>query len=278
MRPSFLLIGPPRSGTTWSFRYLSNHTSVFVPDQKQIHFFDRNYYRGLDWYESFYSSVPNQTLASGDITPDYFSHPSCPERIYETFGENIKLIFIFRNPVERAISEYKMRKRIGRLEGTLEEACESDQWLVSNSLYGQNLTRYLEYFPSSCINLLCFEQLEDTPELFAENVCSCLGVNFEKYSIPTKKVNASHSDTKFNQVAKLSVSIRETIEKNSFGRKLFWQLRDKGVIAQFHKFIAQSDDEVDNQPANILYDKYFASDMELFHKLQLIHGLSNRTI
>lgn len=46
MLPNFLVIGARRAGTTWVHRNLSQHPQVFMPVQKEQHFFDQGYDKG----------------------------------------------------------------------------------------------------------------------------------------------------------------------------------------------------------------------------------------
>ncbi len=47
-RPSFLVLGAPKCGTTSLCHYLAQHPEVFVPPEKEPRFFDAEYERGLD--------------------------------------------------------------------------------------------------------------------------------------------------------------------------------------------------------------------------------------
>ena len=52
--PNFLVIGAMKAGTTSLWHYLRTHPQVFMPDVKEVMFFDprHNWGRGVAWYES----------------------------------------------------------------------------------------------------------------------------------------------------------------------------------------------------------------------------------
>ena len=51
--PTFLGIGVQRGGSTWLHTLLTSHPDVYLPTRrKEVRFFDRDYERGLKWYES----------------------------------------------------------------------------------------------------------------------------------------------------------------------------------------------------------------------------------
>lgn len=56
--PTFLGIGATRAGTTWLYKNLSSHPNVWMPPEKELHFFDRS---------TKYSS-PNKLAISSPIT------------------------------------------------------------------------------------------------------------------------------------------------------------------------------------------------------------------
>ena len=43
--PNFLFIGTAKAGSSWIFEILREHPQVFVPDAKDLHFFDKYYDR-----------------------------------------------------------------------------------------------------------------------------------------------------------------------------------------------------------------------------------------
>jgi hypothetical protein len=40
MPPNFLIIGAQKAGTTWLFQNLQSHPEIWLPAEKEIHFFD----------------------------------------------------------------------------------------------------------------------------------------------------------------------------------------------------------------------------------------------
>ena len=52
--PDFLIIGTAKSGTTTLHGWLSEHPFVEPAVKKEVHFFDYDYYRGVDWYRSHF--------------------------------------------------------------------------------------------------------------------------------------------------------------------------------------------------------------------------------
>src|SRR2546423_11852294 len=52
--PDFLILGTQRGGTTSLYRYLKTHPYIGAPSNKDVHFFDRRYRKGLTWYQGHF--------------------------------------------------------------------------------------------------------------------------------------------------------------------------------------------------------------------------------
>ena len=177
MKPNFLVIGAPRSGTTWISRSIMQHPSIFVPRAKEIHYFDANYSQGSDFYEENFHPIADES-AIGEVTPDYLASEECPSRIRRDLGE-IKLIVSLRNPVDRLYSRYwntegKFTKRTGK---TFEQRIEEVPSWVSEGYYDIHLERYFSYFSRTNILVLLYDELEIAPAEFLRKIFRFLGVD-----------------------------------------------------------------------------------------------------
>jgi len=126
--PNFLCAGAAKCGTTSLHAILAEHPQIFLPQRKEIHFFENNgnYSKGLDWYSKYFKNA-NEKKVIGEITADYMFFDYVPERIIEALGKNIKIIFMLRNPVDRSYSEYLFNVRRGFFKGTFEEAIQNEK-------------------------------------------------------------------------------------------------------------------------------------------------------
>ena len=108
-KPDFIGIGVAKSGTTALQQWLLQHPSVFVPKQKEVHFFDNEYtwQKGINWYEKIFTCAEINQIC-GEISPGYFENSDLViPRIKRLIGERGCLfILILRNPIERAYSHW----------------------------------------------------------------------------------------------------------------------------------------------------------------------------
>lgn len=116
----FLVIGGQRCGTTSFFHYLRQHPQIYMFEGKEIHYFDRHYQNGQDWYETHFNFQVAPAGLIGEVSPNYMIYPYCPERVRD-YNPDIKLIALLRNPIDRAYSHFMGKRITGR------EPCESFQ-------------------------------------------------------------------------------------------------------------------------------------------------------
>lgn len=199
--PSFLVIGAQRSGSTFLHDTLTARTSAQCsPLQKEVHYFDNKFYKPLDWYARFFESVDDSgdAVKTFETSPGYLYHPAVPERVKECLPE-IKAVAVLRNPVERAISQYKwIRKCDLETRGPMEafradaenmEREQNENYLrqfqdplyfdfehfhhgyLRRSLYHVQLRRWLRHFASSQLRVLTsmalFEQTQNVMDELA---------------------------------------------------------------------------------------------------------------
>lgn len=119
--PKFLVIGPQKTGTTALYTFLSMHPSVSsnlpTPDTfEEIQFFNKNnYYRGLDWYMSFFPTQFNGTEKyMFEKSANYFDGDLVPRRAHALLP-HAKIITILISPAKRAYSWYHHQRAHGDL-------------------------------------------------------------------------------------------------------------------------------------------------------------------
>ncbi len=117
MQVNFLIAGAQKSGTTALHRFLSEHPRICMASRKEVHFFDKNknFKISSPDYDTYHKNFPNPSddQIVGEATPRYICWPSAPQRIKE-YNPDMKLIFILRDPVERAYSQFIMEKKRGK--------------------------------------------------------------------------------------------------------------------------------------------------------------------
>jgi hypothetical protein len=213
----FIICGAAKSGTTSLHYYLDQHPDIcFALDESrpdnEIHFFDyeNRYEKGLDFYFSLFSGCTEGKI-KGETTPSYIIDVQTPQRIHKSFPD-AKLVFILRNPIERAYSQYLKaywggKEDLGFLEALKAEPertnndpfCRDVHAYINRSMYFRQISRYLELFDRSQFFFLFTEDLNDPAQFQLLKLQEFLGIkpttfeNQDRYKgifIKNKKIDS----------------------------------------------------------------------------------------
>ena len=193
--PDFLVIGAARAGTTWLDTLLRTHPNVYLPTQrKEVHYFDKNYARGQQWYSQFFPSENNasQFGAVGETTPRYLYEPEVPARIADMLPD-VHLIAILRHPVDRVQSHYGLAVRDRAAHGDPARFIEENPHAIAMSRYGEQLNRYADLFDREQIHVIILEEAVQEPAQTMEAVGRHIGVDAAGFDLDVRVVNQSFS-------------------------------------------------------------------------------------
>jgi hypothetical protein len=192
--PSFIIVGPPRTGTSWLHEVLNEHANLPKPT-KETRFFDLHFARGLKWYLGHFSNA-NQGCPLGEVAPTYFVSGQARDRIAATIP-HVKLVFIFRNPAQRLVSLYRLKRAYGMHDWTLEEALVRDPEMVESSLYATNLRKWQDAFPSQQLMVNLFDDLSCDPQAFLDRLTIFL--NIPRFELAERQLQQVYSSTQMTK-------------------------------------------------------------------------------
>lgn len=199
MLPTFLIIGAAKSGTSSLFEYVRGHPDVYMPDQKELHFFGEefNWHKGIDWYRAWFEDAAD-AQAVGEASTTYTRFPysqGVPQRVAETLPK-ARLIYIMRHPVERAISQCRYHIWDGwEKERNLETALRCNPFYVDTSCYAMQIAQYLEHFPLDSMLLIPSEDLKNQRESTMKKIFGFIGVSPD-WSVPNVETEFNPTDEK----------------------------------------------------------------------------------
>jgi hypothetical protein len=188
LRPDFLVISPPKTGSTWLAHNLRAHPEAFVPKIKEVKYFSR-YFRWLDlsWYLEQFAAGTGRV--KGEASPSYAILPRERVRLIRRLMPDVKLVFLMRDPVSRAWSHARHTYRYceanfatgaGPLECITEEQWQvnfAHEWPLTCGDYLGQLRRWLSVFPREQMFIGFYESIAARPEALLREVFSFLGVS-----------------------------------------------------------------------------------------------------
>ena len=230
MMPDYMIIGAQKGGTTSLYMYLIDHPYIAPIFDKETHFFDINFHKGLPWYrtrfptvvEKYYTRhIKKQDLITGEASPYYLFHPQAPSRVAKTLPA-VKLIVLLRNPIDRAYSQYQHQTRQKgvepltfeegldceekRLAGETEKLLKDERYISFNhrhysymarSRYIEQLPAWMSLFPKEQLLILRSEDLYTNPSQIVRQTLEFLNVPISGMGMNYKPFN----DARYTQMA-----------------------------------------------------------------------------
>ena len=177
--PDFAVIGAMRAGTTLLHDLLANTQGLCLARMKETDFFinEKNHGRGSDWY---LRQFDNQQAICGEISPNYTKRDiftGVPERLYAA-NPAAKLIYIVRDPVARAKSQYAHSWQMGQSLPAIDQFLDSPQGqhILDTSRYEWQLEPWLAVFPAENLLIIDFDDLINSPAQTVERIGLFVGL------------------------------------------------------------------------------------------------------
>jgi hypothetical protein len=239
--PDFLCVGAQKGGTSWLYRQLELHPDFWMPPVKELHYFDElsripsvastrarddrdcrflesvkrlSALSHIDLQDYARLFEPKESLLSGDITPAYsMLSDEVIERIVHRFP-NLKVIFLARDPVERAWSQLSMGVRLRNIRPF--DATDADD-VVRNLLNpgvllrshpSKIVARWKRYVRPDFFRIYFFDDLEKNPAELRRSILLFLGADPDK---PSGRLKAEANQDDKRHKLRLSDKVRSRV-------------------------------------------------------------------
>ena len=254
--PNFIIGGAMKCGTTTLHHMLATHPDVFMP-KEEIHFFDIdnilqhadfNHHEGGVWISQSMQEHPeklwnwyaekfkaNQEKLCGEDSTTYLASETAAQRIAMQ-EKSIKLLFLLRQPTNRAYSHYYHLLRTGRAMYDFEETIRfSPHSILERSLYKEQLENWYKHIPKERIKVIVFEQFIKNPRAALTDICNYLKLDPSKFPETTFELHANK--------ARLPKSMNLQLQRNKVLRSLSshhykgklpisWNAQEKNVFTK----------------------------------------------
>jgi hypothetical protein len=197
--PSWIVVGAQRSSSSSVYKYLVSHPQVGQSVVKEIHYFDNNYHRGINWYLGHFPARQGNRI-TGEATPYYIAHPLALQRIAKDLPE-VKILLVLRNPVDRAYSHFIHQRALGRepyasfaeaidheaerIRGEAERMLADPTYYsfahqnysyVARGRYAEQIERLYQLFPRKRVMVFSSERLSQEPSVVYAEMLAFLGL------------------------------------------------------------------------------------------------------
>lgn len=211
--PHFIIGGAPRSGTTFLCHVLDKHPDVYMakPYAPEPKVCLKPCAEGVDGYRkqytALYSDVHNKKIL-GEKSSAYLENKAALERLRSVFQDNMRFLFIVREPVKRAYSNYLRSKNNGLETLSFKEAVDLEgqridpfppemshvrpfDYLVRGD-YATYAERYFTAFGRKNVTFVLFENIKHAPDQFYKDIQEAIHVGpLPRSHLETEQINAS---------------------------------------------------------------------------------------
>lgn len=236
--PDFVIIGAMKSGTSTLQAQLAAQPGIFMTTPKEPNFFsdDAVFARGPDWYSSLFAAAGPEDLR-GEASTHYTKLPTYPHTVARMADllAAPKLIYVIRNPVERAVSHYIHDWSEGRTECDPATAFQRHPELVAYSRYPMQLAPFIDRYGPDRIHLTSLEQLAADPDKELQRIGAHIGAPAPlvwDHAMAAKNVSAS----RFRHLP-----LHQLVVRNPVARALRRTLVPKDMRRRIRKTRARTD-------------------------------------
>jgi len=200
-RPDFFIVGAPKCGTTALHSAPSSHPEVFLPENKEPHFFGKDLEVGEDWcvreeveYMGLFAGCGEEKRL-GEASPWYLFSKTAAEEIH-AFQPDARILILLRDPVDlihsvhlqhlntanediidlaEALAAEPARARGERLPAR----APFPDCLAYRSVarLSEQVSRYLDVFDADRVKVLLLDDLHADERAFLREVCRFLDVS-----------------------------------------------------------------------------------------------------
>src|SRR5437773_10418299 len=239
--PDFLCVGAQKGGTSWLYRQLEPHPDFWMPPLKELHYLDNlnrtKRFRPPRTRDErdvcFLESIKNLSaqpyidfesygqlfrhkgpLLSGDISPAYSTlSDEIIERVVN-YSPNLKVIFLARDPVERAWSQLSMGVRLGMISRF--DATDAEEVILNllnpgvliRSHPSKVVARWKRYVRPESFRVYFFDDLKENPAELRRSVLLFLGGDPNK---PSGKLKPDDNRDAAREKLRLPTKVRARI-------------------------------------------------------------------
>lgn len=230
MKPTFMIAGCGKCGTTTLASLLGRHPDIFVSKPKEPNFlaYDSIYDRGWEWYSSLFEGGEDK-IACGEASVSYSleEYESKVAQRISRYLPNIKVIYIARNPFKRLESVYREHHDSGHnynwhMPYGLDKAVRYRPQMLTNSLYWQRRTAiFRQILAADRILYLCLEDLQANPDRVLQRCCQFIGVD------PSKKIDRAHHRLNQGKNKMYDTRLMRFIRTHELANKIYQKLPQK---------------------------------------------------
>lgn len=188
-KPNLFIAGAQKSGTPTIYRMLEKHPDVFMPQHKELNFFNQSEITQNDFetYCKNFDGAQNQKYIS-EATPHYYNSNAngdgksiTADRIARFVGPDVTIMLLLRNPVERALAGWRHNFIHGKLDQSMSIfETPSSMGILQLSHYARHWDAWARVFSEKNIHVFLHDTLSAHPKFLLRDMLQKLQLPFDE--------------------------------------------------------------------------------------------------
>ena len=213
------IVGGQKCGTTALHNYLIKHPKIISGKIKELHFFDYEPYfdkeniikSPMHLRALFQRKIPEDSILI-DSTPNYSWWENSINRIYN-YNKNAKLIFIMRNPVQRALShwnmQYDLKISLKSFRDSYNQELRGDTSrelsYISRGFYSKQIKKMFNNFGRKNVHILESKDLKENTNNELLKISNFLNIDKKDFSVEKIVNNSRAYHSKLEEIDKVKL-------------------------------------------------------------------------
>jgi hypothetical protein len=200
--PNFLIVGAAKCGTSSLHNYLNQHPDVFMPSYneqgmkvKEPRFLIKNLVKDrlhngvwdLKSYQALFNNIVSEKVIGESTVLYLYYYNEAIKNIKKYLGDDVKIIIMLRNPLDRAFSAYTHVSRSLKEPLSFEEALEIEENRLKNDetltpmvmykdmgLYHDMVSAYVKNFKN--VHVIMYEDFQQNTKEVVSQTLAFLGI------------------------------------------------------------------------------------------------------
>ena len=220
---NLIIIGSAKCGTTSLNQYLKQHPDVYLSSDVGINnetglFLNNSFERIKSLSNKRIRQYLNDKALQKAITKNYrgekilaeestdytkFPFRTVNHKLIKQQSENLKLLFIIRDPVRKIYSQYRHFRRhlSSNTSSNIAEEMQCNRFYIKSSCYYFQLQQFLTHFSDHNLKVVLLEDLENSPADTLKSIFEFLDISTDvlpKLDLSKKNVNNQIEEKDFD--------------------------------------------------------------------------------
>jgi hypothetical protein len=209
---TLIVPGVQKCGTSTLYFLLGSHPQILASKRTETDYFNIDGNTDPQHYSKFFEGEVRDWRL--DVSPEYFTSPIAPRQIAST-APDARFVFVFRDPVARAWSAWKMQLTKGSDLEPFAKSVRTQATYLEHGRYAKHLRRFLKHFAKKDMLFLRTEDLNKSLDEVLPRISRFLSIEpFPNVSQDRRNVGGLPRSMAVSRMLNLAFRMRNAVRES----------------------------------------------------------------